>query len=248
MTGIDPRWFESFFETDEWLQLATTRNPERTEREVAFLAGQLPATARVLDLACGTGRISVPLAQAGFEVAGLDLSSRALAVAREAGPDLDFRQGDMRELPWPDGGFDAVINLWTAFGYFESRSDDERVLREVARVLRPGGLFLIDTINQTALHRSFAPESWSELEDGTLWLERRSYEPTTGRGQAHWTFVRLDGSRVTHSFDHRIYAVSDYFELLRAAGLEPVRWFGGFDGSELTLDSWRLILVAERRD
>lgn len=248
MSGIDPRWFESLFETDEWLQLARRRDPERTEREVGFLVSQLPAGARVLDLACGTGRVGIPLARAGFDVCGLDLSNGALAVARAEAPELDLRQGDMRELPWPDGEFDAVVNLWTAFGYFPERSDDERVLREVARVLRPGGLFVLDTVNAAALHRAMAPEGWSELEDGTLWLERRAYDVATGRGQAWWTFVRPDGTRVTHAFDHRLYSAPEYGELLRGAGLEPVRWFGGFDAAELTLDSWRLIVVAERRD
>jgi ubiquinone/menaquinone biosynthesis C-methylase UbiE len=243
--SVDPRWYESFFDSDEWLLLATSVDAERIEREVAFLAEQLPAGGHVLDLACGTGRIAVPLAARGFAVAGIDISQRALEVARRAGPELDLRHGDMRELPWADGSFDAVINLWTAFGYFETPEEDERVLREVARVLRPGGVFLIDTVNATSLHRSFRPESWRELEDGTFMLERRVVDLPTGRIRAYWTFLK-DGARTELSFDHRLYGAAEYGELFRRAGLEPVRWFGGFDGSELGVDSWRLIAVAGR--
>jgi SAM-dependent methyltransferase len=239
-------WFETFFESDEWLLLATSVDAERTEREAGFLVEQLPPGGHVLDLACGTARIAAPLAARGFALAGLDISQRALEVAREQAPELDLRHGDMRSLPWPDATFDAVINLWTAFGYFETREDDERAIAEVARVLRPGGIFLIDTVNPTALHRSFRPESWRELEDGTLMLERREVDLPSGRAHAHWVFVKRDGARQELRFDHRIYSAAEYAELFRGAGLEPVRWFGGFDGSELGLDSWRLIAVAEK--
>jgi SAM-dependent methyltransferase len=243
---VDPLWYESFFETDEWIEIATNVDPERTEREVGFLEQQLPAGGRVLDLACGTGRVAVPLAGRGFDVAGLDISRRALEVARERGPELDLRRGDLRELPWADGSFDAVINLWTAFAYYPTQEEDERALAEIARVLRPGGVFLIDTVNAAALHHSFRPEAWRELDDGSFFLERRTADLTTGRVRADWVFLK-DGGRRELSFSHRVYTAAEYATLFRRAGLEPVRWFGGFDGSPLEIDAWRLIVVAERR-
>jgi SAM-dependent methyltransferase len=243
--GVDPRWYESFFEGDEWLLLATTRDAERTKEEVEFVAAQLPGDARVLDVPCGTGRIAVPLAELGYDVAGLDISNRVLEVARAAGPALDLRQGDMRELPWPDESFDAVLNLWTAFGYFETQAEDERVLAEFARVLRRGGRLVLDTVNQTGLVSGFRPKSWNEVEDALL-LERHEYDVVTGRMQAYWTLVR-GGERHELAFDHRLYTAAEYANLLRSAGLEPVQFFGGFDGSELARESWRLIVIAERR-
>ena len=95
----------------------------------------------MLDLACGWGRIAVPLAQRGYRVTGIDLSETFVTMAREsaraAGLDIDFRQGDMREIPFV-GEFDAVIMMWTAFGVLESDEEDEKVLHAVARALRPG--------------------------------------------------------------------------------------------------------------
>jgi ubiquinone/menaquinone biosynthesis C-methylase UbiE len=243
--SVDPHWFESFFDTDEWVQIALTRDPERTEREVAFVASQLEPGARVLDLACGTGRIAVPLAARGFDVHGLDISERVLEVARRDAPGLDFRQGDMRELPWEDGSFDAVLNLWTAFGYFESQAEDERVLAEIARVLRPGGTLVLDTANQVALVRGFQREAWDDMEDGTLWLERRTYDLTTGRSQAFWSFVK-DGRRRELAFDHRLYTLAEYGELLRRAGFTEIRFFGGGEEQEVTNDTFRVQIVARR--
>ena len=242
---VDRRWYESFFETEEWVELATSRDPERTEQEVAFVASHLDPGARVLDLACGTGRISIPLAARGFDVAGLDISHRVLEVARAAAPELDFRQGDMRELPWEDECFDAVINIWSAFGYFETQAEDERVLAEIARVLRPGGVFVIDAVNQVALVRGIQHQAWNELEDGTLWLEQRTHDLTTGRSQAAWTFVK-DGHKRELSFDHRLYTVAEYGELLQRAGFGTRQVFGGLDGGELTMDTFRFQIVARK--
>jgi SAM-dependent methyltransferase len=243
--SVDPHWYESFFETDEWIMLATSRDPERTENEVSFVATQLTPGARVLDLACGTGRVAAPLAARGFEVAGLDISQRALAVARDVLPDADLRHGDMRKLPWPDASFDAVINLWTAFGYFETQEEDEQALAEIARVLRPGGRFVLDTANAIGLMRMFRAQGWQELEDGTFFLENRSLDVATGRMSADWTFLK-DGKRTELSFDHRLYSAAEYGVLFRRAGLEPVAWLGDFDGGPLTIDTFRLVAVAER--
>jgi SAM-dependent methyltransferase len=242
---VDPRWYETFFDTDEWLLLATTRDPERTEHEAAFVASHLPAGARVLDLACGTGRVTAPLVARGFEVSGLDLSQRALAVALEAVPGADFRNGDMRDLPWPDASFDAVVNLWTAFGYFETQAEDERALAEIARVLKPGGRFVLDTANAVGLMRMFRSQGWQELADGTFFLENRSYDVPSGRMTAEWTFVK-DGVTTELAFEHRLYSAAEYAALFRGAGLDPVGWYGDFDGGPLTIDTFRLLVVAER--
>lgn len=245
MSGVDPRWYESFFESDDWLEIATTRDPERTELEVRFLADRIPARARVLDLACGTGRVAIPLAGRGYAVSGLDISDRVLQVARHEAPELDLRRGDMRDLPWESGSFDAVVNMWTAFGYFPTRAEDERVLAEVARVLAPGGLFVIDTVNPAALARLFQPRSWSELENGTLFLERREYDLRTGRVQAYWSFVD-DRGRRDLSFDHRVYTIAEYGELFERAGLRVNDVYGGFDGSAASIDLMRAVIVGQR--
>lgn len=241
---VDPHWFESFFEGDDWLLVATARDPERTSLEVEFVASQLPGGARVLDVPCGTGRHAVALAERGFLVAGLDISDAVLAVAREAGPSLDLRRGDMRDLPWPDRSFDAVINLWTAFGYFESQDEDERVLAEFARVLAADGTLILDTVNQTAFVRGFQKQTFEEL-DGVLYLQEHDYDILSGRSRARWTFVR-DGNRRVLAFDHRLYTTPEYVAMLDRAGFRPESFYGGFDGVELGRDTWRQIIVARK--
>src|SRR5207244_6804372 len=114
--------------------------PEWTEGQVAFLVEQLDLRegTRVLDLACGRGRIAIPLARRGCRVTGVDLSPRSLELARRdaasARVELELLRRDMRELDAVES-FDAVINLYSSFGYFAEQADDEQVLAAVARAL-----------------------------------------------------------------------------------------------------------------
>lgn len=150
---VDPRWYESFFD-DDWLAITRARDPDgeraRAEFDFVFERLEVEPGARILDVACGHGRHSLELARRGFRVSGFDISEPSPALARrqaaDEGLDLSFVQGDMRELPWK-GEFDAAINLFTAFGYFPDEAENEQAAASIAGALRPGGRFLIDTIN-----------------------------------------------------------------------------------------------------
>jgi SAM-dependent methyltransferase len=249
--GVAPDWYEGFFE-GEWLDYLALQPEERTLQQVEFVVAQLGLAegARVLDLACGRGRISIPLAQRGCRVTGVDLSPRSLELARRdsasAGVELELIERDMRELD-AKGEFDAVLNVFSSFGYFPTQADDERVLANVSRALVPGGLFLIDTLNTVALARDFKLTDWTELEDGTLFLERRRYDYLGGRHDATWTFVRPDGSRTEISHSMRAYSPPELVRMLDAVGLEVDCAWGSWDGTELG-DGHRTILRARKAD
>jgi SAM-dependent methyltransferase len=165
VTDVDPRWYDGFFEGG-WLDYVQPEH-DVTLRQVDFLVEELALAPRnsVLDVACGRGRHSVELARRGFRVTGVDLSPRSLELARapadKAGTVVELRRLDMRELDY-DGVFDAVINLFTAFGYFREDVDNERVVQRIATALRPGGRFLLDTINPVALARVLRERDWHE--------------------------------------------------------------------------------------
>jgi len=247
---IPADWFDGFFEGD-WLDhLALGSSPEWTERQVDFLVEQLDLRegTRVLDLACGRGRIALPLAQRGCRVTGLDLSPRSLELARRgaeaAGVELELLHRDMRELDAVEA-FDVVLNVFSSFGYFAEQPDDERVVRAVARALVPGGAFFIDTVNAITLAPRFREREWSELEGGVTLLERRSWDQLRGRMETTWTFVRPDGSRTEAAFSLRMYTAAELVAMLGAAGLEVDGAWGGWDGADLA-DGHRILLRARR--
>jgi SAM-dependent methyltransferase len=252
VTDVDERWYDEFF-GDDWLAIArSVEDPERTRRQVDFLVERLGLApgARVLDLACGHGRHAVELASRGVRVTGLDLSEPSLALARERaaarGVELELVQGDMRELPWRDE-FDAVVNLWTAFGYFAEEADDARVLAAVRTALHPGGSFLLDTLNLFSLARGFQEHGWQELEDGRIMLEDRSYDHLTGRSSATWTLIGADGSRRPYSHSLRVYTLPELDRLLDQAGLDIVETWGSWEGEPFGWEAHRLIVHARAR-
>jgi SAM-dependent methyltransferase len=250
VTDVDPRWYDGFFEA-EWLDYVQP-DAELTLRQVDLLVEALGLAAgdSLLDVACGRGRHSIELARRGFRVTGVDLSPRSLELARtaagEAGVGVELRRLDMRELDY-DGVFDAVVNLFSAFGYFSKDVDNERVVQRVATALRPGGRFIIDTINPIGLARVFRERDWHELDDGSVLLEQRRYDQLSGRIRGTWTVVGGDGSRSVLEHSVRAYTPAELSTLLERAGLDVERAWGSWDRSELG-DGTRTILLARKRE
>lgn len=249
MSEVPANWFEGFFE-HEWLDYLAAGDPDRTEKTVDFLVERLGLHegSRVLDVACGGGRVSVPLARRGCRVTGIDLSPNSLERAKEAaaaaGVSLDLIRLDMRELDF-DARFDAAINVFTSFGYFERSEDDQRVLGRIARALVSGGVFLIDHINPIWIMQRFAAKDWTEFDDGTLFLEERRYNQLRGRHEAVWTFVRPEGGRTRIEHSLRAYTPTELREMLERADLEVDAAWGSWDGDELG-DGGRTILRARK--
>lgn len=114
----------------------------------AFVARlELTAGAKVLDVACGTGNLAIPLARQGYTVTGVDIAPNLLVQARERaaaeGVAVQFDEGDAEQLPYPDGSFDVVVSMFGAM--FAPRP--EVVASELARVLRPGGVLAMANWN-----------------------------------------------------------------------------------------------------
>ncbi|MGH9552457.1 MAG: class I SAM-dependent methyltransferase [Terriglobales bacterium] len=106
-----------------------------------------PPPASVLDLGCGTGRTSVGLASRGYTTVAVDISAAMIARARARHPELEFRQMDATRLKFPDMSFDAVLFSFNGIDCIYPESGRIACLKEVFRVLRPGGTFVFSTHN-----------------------------------------------------------------------------------------------------
>ncbi|MFA0782394.1 class I SAM-dependent methyltransferase [Fervidibacter sacchari] len=243
------QWYREFFD-DLYLRVyQPLEAPEKVRREVDFIvkALNLPAGAKVLDLCCGQGRHSLELARRGFQVVGVDLSEALLYAARKRaeseGLNVTFLQCDMREIDFKDE-FDAVINMFTSFGYLESEAEDEKVLGKVAQALKSGGKFLLDVVNRDRLVRDFQGREWHAADEGWLVLEERTFDHLSGRMETRWICVARDGVRYERLSSVRLYTASELRTMLERAGLEVTNLFGDYDGSPYSWDSQRLIIVA----
>ena len=245
-------WFEKFFGED-YLEIYRDAFPaERTDAEVEGIVSLLGLGegARILDLACGHGRHAIALAKRGFDVTGYDLSEvflrRALADAEAQGANIRWVQGDMRELRF-DGEFDAVVNVFTAFGYFEDPEDDLRTLRCIRAALQPGGSFLLETLHRDGLPARFQPQTAEKTSNGAIVLHERVWDLARDVIDDQVTLVRPDGTRSEFTTALRLRSLHQLLALTQEAGLEPSAWYGGLDGSTLQLGSHRLVLVSARQ-
>jgi len=243
------QWYREFFD-DLYLRVyQPLEAPEKVRREVDFIvkALDLPAGAKILDLCCGQGRHSLELARRGFQVVGVDLSEALLYAARKRaeseGLNVTFLQCDMREIDFKDE-FDAVINMFTSFGYLESEAEDEKVLGRVAQALKSGGKFLLDVVNRDRLVRDFQGREWHAADEGWLVLEERTFDHLSGRMETRWICVARDGVRYERLSSVRLYTASESRTMLERAGLKVTDLFGDYDGSPYSWDSQRLIVVA----
>lgn len=208
----------------------------------------LPAGARILDVPCGQGRHAHLLAEAGFRLDGLDYSRHLLAAARArgTGPTLRYHRGDMRQLParWT-GRFDAVVNLFTSFGFFADPRDDAATVAEWARVLKPGGTLIWHGGNRDGVMARFLARDWWRTADGTLVAQERAFDPLSGQlaVRSAWYGPGGHGER-----EHRIrlYTPTALAELLARAGLIVEQAFDGWSDRPLDRRSGEMLLVARR--
>ncbi len=244
-------WWSSYFDDQYLREYEPLFTLERDRQEVARLIEVLGlhAGARVLDVPCGQGRHAHLLAEAGFRVDGLDLSKDLLARARKrgVGPSLHYRRGDMRRMPqdWTNR-FDAVLNLFTSFGFFADPADDRRVLAGFARVLRVGGTLVWHGGSRDGVMARFLPRDWWETSDGTMHAQERHFDSLSGilTVQSRWNGAVSAGSR-----EHRIrlYTATRLAELCADVGLIVEEAYDGWNDRPLSRRSSEMLLIARKQ-
>jgi SAM-dependent methyltransferase len=181
-------------------------------------------------------------------VDGLDYSRDLLGVARKRGTETNLRytRGDMRKMPsrWSKR-FDAVLNLFGSFGFFAHPSDDARVIREFARVLKPGGTLVWQGGSRDGVMARFLPRDWWVSPDGTLFAQEREFDSLSGVLTVHsmWRKGSKKGAR-----EHRVrlYTATRLAELCADVGLVVEQAYDGFNDRSLRRTSSTMLLVARK--
>jgi len=220
-----------------------------TEQEVRFIASvlNLPLKSSILDLYCGYGRHAIELAKLGYDVLGVDATQSFLEIARQKAEEeqvqISFQLTDMRELNFHDR-FDAVINMFAAYGYF---TDEEnlKVLELIANSLRSGGLFLIDLLNRDWMAHNNLNRYWRhpsgeyvlsykvELQQGLATLKRQLINQVTGE-------------KKQYEFALRAYSLAEMMSNLNHCGLKVLATYGGFDERPYGMETPRMIILAQK--
>jgi SAM-dependent methyltransferase len=219
-------WFESWFDTPYYHQLYNNRDYTEAESFITKLTAdlQLPQNSRIIDLACGKGRHSVFLNQLGYDVLGLDLSRHSIEFDKQfENKNLKFSVHDMRS-PIDADPVDAVFNLFTSFGYFDLENDDQKVFQSVYDVLKPGGFFVLDYLNEEYVRKNIIPESVTKRGD----IEFRISKKIEGRHIVKDIRFEADG-KSHHFFEkvklHTLEAINSYAS---DCGFERIKIWGDY--------------------
>lgn len=245
-------WFREWFDSPLYEKLYRSRNEEEAALLVELLEKEIPKSGypHILDLGCGRGRHSITLAQKGYKVTGIDLSSEAIRKAKKNAKkkgveEIDFRVRDMRN-PLPQQ-FDAVVNLFTTFGYFLDDDENAKVFTGVASMLPAKGIFVIDYLNEHRARKDLVPEETGmyenlhyhivrEIKDGMI------FKKITFEGD------ELKGS-VQYEERVKLYDTSWFRRELNNKGFKIKRCYGDYSGSEYNKEtSPRMLMVAEKEN
>jgi SAM-dependent methyltransferase len=196
----------------------------------------------VLELGVGTGRIAVPIAAAGVEVFGVDLSAGMLEVAAEraklAGVSLDLRHGDMRDPP-VEGTFPLVICPFRSLLHMETEDEKLRALRAARNLLVDDGRFVFDV---------FAPSREDIQETDGRWLEREPgiFERADWNEGSRTLTLSVRSDDAETSFGLHWLSAPEWLRLLDAADLDVEALYGWFDRRPFEADE-DMIFVTRRR-
>ena len=249
MTG-DATWWQDFFDHHHSLDLSRFPDADETEQELAGIINilELNSQQRLADICCGYGRHLLPLAQRGHTVFGIDIAPMMLAKARrwleEVGVEAVILRADARQLPFADGSLDVVLNLFNSFGYCQSEAQNQCILTETARVLRPGGKFLLETRNRP--HQiMFAPHYLPmATSDGQRFILRCRYDQPAHRLISEWR--RSKNGPVVHRASIRLYGIDELDDMMAEAGLRKTAIYGDYEATPFAGYQRRVLYLAEK--
>lgn len=242
-----PNWQVDFFRdvaNDMW-RFVTAGEMTRIESEFLAKALNIRESVHLLDVPCGSGRLSIELAKRGCRVTGIDQSVEYIAEARATSENLPatWIRGDMRELPWQNE-FDGAICFGNSFCYLDAR-ETPSFLNAVARSLRPEARFIIDTgMTAESILPNRLKTRWFKLGDLYM-LSENEYHPREGRLDIQYTFIRNGKVEMRPSSSY-VLTAREICQMHVEAGLEPLELLSSFNGDPYQLGSPRLVLVSKK--
>lgn len=226
-----------------------------TEVDLFFKILDVKEGDTILDMACGQGRHLIEMGQRGnYNLFGIDRSryliQRAKNVSKKKGLDVQFKEGDIRKLPYATDTFDFVTILGNSFGYFEIQADDIKILKEIFRVLKPGGKVLMDIADGSYLRTHFTPRSWEWIDKNHFVCRERMLAKDNQRLISREVITHTEkGVIVDQFYAERLYTSEELIDLLKDAGFSDPFSNGGIEpdsirNQDLGMMEQRFIMTA----
>ena len=234
-----------------YLQTKKQTLKERTIAEVDGIINLLGLGngVRILDIPCGYGRHSIELAKRGFSIVGSEINSVHLDKAKEISEkekvEINFQKENMIDISY-NFEFDAVINMFYSFGFFETDEENLKVLQNFYDALKPGGrlLFHTDVNIPRILNGKYKEDEERNLASGKKLRIIDKYNPATKRIDGTW--IIKDGGEIKKDYSVRVYAKEEFIDICKKVGFAKFSAYGDWGGSEYSEDSEDMIIIAEK--
>lgn len=240
-------WFENWFNSPYYHLLYFDRNEAEARRFIDRLLTELSPQpgSRMLDIGCGKGRHSLVLAEKGFEVTGIDLSTYMINEALHLANDhLEFFVHDMR-LPFRVNYYHYAFNFFTSFGYFRTRREHEDAVRTMASALLPDGVLLIDYLNVHYVESHLVWRDKKQIGDVEFWLTRWMDE------SYFYKKIEIEDESMEEPlvFTERVmkFSLGDFTDMLAFQGMQVEEVYGDYQLGKYDLyKSPRMIIRAKK--
>ena len=218
-------WFSTWFDTPYYHILYKNRNDEEAQTFMDNITHYLnmPENGTILDLACGKGRHSIYLNKLGYQVTGVDLSENSIAIAQESSNEtLQFKTHDMRE-PMNET-YDAVFNLFTSFGYFDTHEDNIKTLKAIKESINEYGFGVIDFFNADFIIENLVAEETKEIDGITFHIKRNVENKKIIKE------IRFEDKGESFFFTEKVsaFTLADFEEMMEEAGIYLLEIFGDY--------------------
>jgi cyclopropane fatty-acyl-phospholipid synthase-like methyltransferase len=238
-------WFVHWFDSPYYHTLYKNRDEKEAQAFIDNLVQhlQIPKGSKLIDIACGKGRHAIYFNSLGFDVVGVDLSPNSIRTAKKGeNKNLQFSVHDMRDV-YQENSFDVVTNLFTSFGYFEKKTDEQKSINAMASNLKRGGLIIIDFMNAEKVISNLVLKEKKMIDNITFDISRKVED-----GYIIKDIAITNGTKKQH-FQEKVKAITlaDYSEFITTAGLKIIDIFGNYKLEDFDIKtSDRLILICKK--
>lgn len=238
-------WFDTWFDTPYYHLLYKDRNIDEAEFFLSNILNYLKVKKKdkFLDVACGKGRHAIFINRMGYDVEGIDLSSKSIDYANtHSNNKLRFNKHDMR-LTYKKSEFDIVMNIFTSFGYFEKDEDNYKAIQAMADNLKKGGRLLLDFMNAKKVISKIVKNEKKKVEHITFNINREV------KGKYIIKDIRFKDADKNFHFQEKVQALmlSDFIDLFEKSGLKILNLWGDYSLNDFNaIHSPRLIILAQK--
>jgi len=246
------KWFENWFDSKYYHILYQHRDWNEAKEFISKLVNYLPLAknAKILDLACGKGRHSKQLNEFGFSVLGIDLSENSINIAKEMENEtLHFQVGDMRKVHF-ENEFDAIFNLFTSFGYFDSYEENHSVFDAVSAQLKQNGYFIFDYLNPTFVKNQLIEKDEKFLNGIHFKIQKKIQKGTDLTGEKVIKTINFEDNNQLFQFKEQVqlFELDDLIHNFEVRNFEILTILGDYQLIPFDQNtSPRIIVIAKKK-